>query len=425
MAESYKIIAEQDYCTVVAKYESSRKNGNAYQSEQDLERWLIEQLQRQGYEYPSIHNEKELLENLRIQLGKANDTEYSDKEWTSLLNILTSETLTMEDKADMIQKENTAVEIERDNGIKTNVHLIHKDNVFKNNLQVINQYVPAGGTHANRYDVTILVNGLPLVHIELKRRGVSIREAFNQINRYARESFWAGKGMFDYIQLFIISNGTETKYYSNTTRYAREQEADKQKGKKKKIQSNSFEFTSYWSDRENNLICDLEDFSKTFLVKRTLLEILTKYCVFNVDKELLVMRPYQIAATESITQRIKIALNHHWEGSRKAGGYIWHTTGSGKTLTSFKTAQLASDIEGVHKVVFIVDRQDLDYQTMKEYDRFCPNCANGNVNSKILLDQLNAGSDDSNIIITTIQKMSSLLRKKLIEQAFGFITFQP
>lgn len=416
MAESYKIIAEQDYCTVVAKYESSRKNGNAYQSEQDLERWLIEQLQRQGYEYPSIHNEKELLENLRIQLGKANDTEYSDKEWKSLQNKLTSETLTMEDKAGMIQKENTAVEIERDNGINTNVHLIHKDNVFKNNLQVINQYVPAGGTHANRYDVTILVNGLPLVHIELKRRGVSIREAFNQINRYARESFWAGKGMFDYIQLFIISNGTETKYYSNTTRYAREQEADKQKGKKKKIQSNSFEFTSYWSDRENNLICDLEDFAKTFLVKRTLLEILTKYCVFNVEKELLVMRPYQIAATESITQRIKIALNHHWEGSRKAGGYIWHTTGSGKTLTSFKTAQLASDIEGVHKVVFIVDRQDLDYQTMKEYDRFCPNCANGNMNSKILLDQLNAGSDDSNIIITTIQKMSSLLRKKKIEQ---------
>lgn len=237
MAESYKIIAEQDYCTVVAKYESSRKNGNAYQSEQDLERWLIEQLQRQGYEYPSIHNEKELLENLRIQLGKANDTEYSDKEWTSLLNILTSETLTMEDKAGMIQKENTAVEIERDNGIKTNVHLIHKDNVFKNNLQVINQYVPAGGTHANRYDVTILVNGLPLVLIELKRRGVSIREAFNQINRYARESFWAGKGMFDYIQLFVISNGTETKYYSNTTRYARELEADKLKGKKRKFRA--------------------------------------------------------------------------------------------------------------------------------------------------------------------------------------------
>lgn len=411
MAEQYKIIAEQDNSTVVARYEISKRKGDCYQSEAELERWLIDQLQLQGYEYPRIRNEQELLENLRVQLGKANDTVYSDAEWKKILKEIAGDTLTMEDKAAMIQRANTAVVIERDNGINANVHLVHKDNIFKNRLQVINQYVPEGGTHSNRYDVTILVNGLPLVHIELKKRGVSIREAFNQINRYARDSFWAGEGMFNYIQLFIISNGTYTKYYSNTTRYAREKEAENQKGKKTKTQSNSFEFTSYWSDAENNLICDLEDFTKTFLTQRTLLNILTKYCVFNVDNELLVMRPYQIAATERILLRIKTALNHRWQGTKKAGGYIWHTTGSGKTLTSFKTAQLASKIDGIYKVVFIVDRQDLDYQTMKEYDRFCPNCANGNTNSTILLGQLRK-EKESKIIITTIQKMASLLRKK-------------
>lgn len=409
MAEQYSIIAEQDNCTVVAHYESVRRNGSSYQSEAELENWLIRQLQGQGYEHPCIRNEGELMENLRLQLGKANDTEYSDAEWAELQKEIVGGALTMEDKAELIQKDNTAIEIMRDNGVKANVHLLHKDNVHRNRLQVINQYEAEGGSHANRYDVTILVNGFPLVHIELKRRGVSIKEAFNQINRYTRESFWAGKGMFDYIQLFVISNGTETKYYSNTTRYAREEEARKQKGKKK-IQSNSFEFTSYWSDAENNLICDLEDFAKTFLTQRTLLNILTKYCVFNVEKELLVMRPYQIAATERILLRIKTALNHRWQGSKKAGGYIWHTTGSGKTLTSFKTAQLASKLDSIYKVVFVVDRQDLDYQTMKEYDRFCPNCANGNTNSGILLKQLQKRSH-AKIIITTIQKISSLLRK--------------
>lgn len=414
MAEIYNIIAEQDNCTVVAKYEPTQRNGNAYQSEAELEQWLITQLQHQGYNHPTIHNEQELMQNLRQQLGEVNGIVFSDKEWKAMLKEIASDTLSLEDKAEMIQRDNTAISIERDNGTNINVHLLHKDNVFKNHLQVINQYVPEGGTHANRYDVTILVNGLPLVHIELKRRGVSIKEAFNQINRYARESFWAGAGMFDYIQLFIISNGTETKYYSNTTRYAREQEADKQKGKKKKAQSNSFEFTSYWSDAENHIICALEDFAKTFLTKRTLLNILTRYCVFNTDKELLVMRPYQIAATERILRRIDTALKNHWQGTRKAGGYIWHTTGSGKTLTSFKTAQLASKIEEIYKVVFIVDRQDLDYQTMKEYDKFCPNCANGNANSGILLKQLRS-TDPSKIIITTIQKMASLLKKKQIE----------
>ena len=223
MAEQFNIISEQDNCTVVTKYEPQQRSGNAYQSEAELEQWLITQLQHQGYEYPTIRNEEELLLNLRKELGEVNDIVLSDKEWSNLLQEISNDTLTLEDKADMIQRANTAIEIERDNGTKTNIHLLHKDNVFKNRLQVINQYVPDGGTHDNRYDVSILVNGLPLVHIELKRRGVSIKEAFNQINRYARESFWAGKGMFDYIQLFVISNGTETKYYSNTTRYAREQ----------------------------------------------------------------------------------------------------------------------------------------------------------------------------------------------------------
>ena len=415
MAEQYNIIAEQDRSTVVARYEPQPRNGSAYQSEAELEHWLVSQLERQGYEHPTIHNEAELLQNLRRQLGEVNNIVFNDREWSNLLGEIANDALTLEDKAAMIQSGNTAISLLRDDGTKPNVHLLHKDNVFKNRLQVINQYVPEGGTHANRYDVTILVNGLPLVHIELKRRGVSIKEAFNQINRYARETFWAGRGMFDYIQLFIISNGTETKYYSNTTRYAREQEADQQKSKRRKTQSNSFEFTSYWSDEENHIICDLEDFAQTFLTKRTLLNILTRYCILNTEKELLVMRPYQIAATEKILNRIDTALKNRWQGTRKAGGYIWHTTGSGKTLTSFKTAQLASQMDGVYKVVFIVDRQDLDYQTMKEYDRFCPNCANGNANSGILLDQLHP-KDSSKIIITTIQKMASLLRNKKIEQ---------
>lgn len=415
MTNQYNIIAEQDTCTVVTKYVAPDRDATSYQSEAELESWLINQLQAQGYEYPSIRTEDDLMANLRHQLGMVNDYVFTDNEWSHFVKNITSDTLTMEDKAGLIQAENTAIVLDCDNGEKKNIHLLHKDNIHKNRLQVINQYVPTGGTAKNRYDVTILVNGLPLVHIELKRRGVSIKEAFNQINRYTRESFWAGEGMFDYIQIFVISNGTETKYYSNSTRYARETEAEGQKGKrKKKIASNSFEFTSYWSDAENKLIVDLEDFAKTFLVKRTLLNILTKYCVFNVDKVLMVMRPYQIAATERIILRIETALNNKWQGSTKAGGYIWHTTGSGKTLTSFKTAQLAKNIEGVEKVVFIVDRQDLDYQTMKEYDKFSPGCANGNRNSGILLEQLK--DTKSQIIITTIQKMSSLLGKNKIER---------
>ncbi|MBO4599360.1 MAG: type I restriction endonuclease subunit R, partial [Bacteroidales bacterium] len=281
-----------------------------------------------------------------------------------------------------------------------------------NCLQVINQYVEDGGSHKTRYDVTILVNGLPLVHIELKRRGVDIKEAFNQINRYQRDSFWAGRAMFDFVQVFVISNGTETKYYSNTTRYAKEQESVGGP-RKRKTEGNTFEFTSYWSDQENTLLTDLRDFTATFFAKHTILNILTKYCVFNVDKQLLVMRPYQIAATEKILQRIQTALNNKWQGSIRAGGYIWHTTGSGKALTSFKTAQLASKMEGVSKVLFVVDRKDLDYQTMKEYDNFEKDCANSNSSAKILKGQLK--NPDSKIIITTIQKLSNLMKPKFYD----------
>lgn len=410
MTDQYNIILEQEHTTVVAKYSPQERDLSAYQSEAQLEKELIAQLVAQGYEYPSIKDEEALLANLRLQLERLNDIHLTDAEWKRLLEgQLVSETMGIEEKTTLIQQSHI-LNLTLDDGTTKNIRLLDKRNIHNNHLQVINQYVPAGGTHSNRYDVTILVNGLPLVHIELKKRGGSIREAFNQINRYQRESFWAGKALFEYVQVFVISNGTQTKYYSNTTRFAREQEADKEKKAKRKVESNSFEFTSYWSDAENQLIVDLEDFAETFLAKRTLLNILTRYCVFTVDRTLLVMRPYQIAATERILLRIQTALYNRWQGTTRAGGYIWHTTGSGKTLTSFKTAQLASRMEGVDKVLFVVDRQDLDYQTMKEYDNFEKDCANSNSNSNILLRQLN--DPEKHIIITTIQKLSGLVKRK-------------
>ena len=243
---------------------------------------------------------------------------------------------------------------------------------------MLNQYEEEGGAHATRYDVTILVNGLPLVHVELKRRGVNIREAFNQINRYQRDSFWAGSALYEFVQLFVISNGTITKYYSNTTRFNHVREFGKMQRKNKSKTSNSFEFTSYWADAQNNTILDLMDFTRTFFTKGTLLNILTKYCIFTTEKLLLVMRPYQIVATERILQRIEISHNRRTYGKIEGGGYIWHTTGSGKTLTSFKTAQLATGLDYIDKVLFVVDRKDLDYQTMREYDRFEKGAANSN-----------------------------------------------
>ena len=408
MIENFNIVIQQSNLTVMTRYEEHPKDAaQRYQSEAALEEGFIRQLVAQGYERLHIDTEDGLIKNLRTQLEKLNGIHLSDAEWKRLfMQEIANENLNIEDKTERIQRD-PIVNILLDNGETKNIRLIDKKDIYNNHVQVLNQYTPTGGTAKNRYDVTILVNGLPLVHVELKRRGVDIKEAFNQINRYGRESFWADNGLFDYVQLFVISNGTFTKYYSNTTRYAHVQEVHKQKGRVK-TQSNSFEFTSYWADAENHVINDLEDFTKTFLAKETLLNILTKYCVFTVDKNLMVMRPYQIAATERILLKIQYAHNRRLQGTRRAGGYIWHTTGSGKTLTSFKTAQLASKLPEVDKVLFVVDRKDLDYQTMKEYDNFEKDAANSNANAAILLRQLNDPA--SRIIITTIQKLSNLLK---------------
>ena len=408
----YKIIVEQEHTTVMAHYEVEAKPDGGYQSEAKLEAEFIKQLQSQGYEYIKVKDEEGLLTNLRRQLELLNDISLSDSEWARLLPMISNEQMDILDKTEMIQGNGHVLNLQMDNGHKKNIWLIDKTNIHNNRLQVINQYEEKSGAHKTRYDVSILVNGLPLVHIELKRRGVDIKEAFNQINRYQRDSFWAGRAMFDFVQVFVISNGTETKYYSNTTRYAKEQESVSG-ARKRKNDGNTFEFTSYWSDQENTLLTDLRDFTTTFFAKHTILNILTKYCVFNVDKQLLVMRPYQIAATEKILQRIQTALYNKWQGSIRAGGYIWHTTGSGKTLTSFKTAQLASRMEGIHKVLFVVDRKDLDYQTMKEYDNFEKDCANSNSSANVLLRQLK--DPDSRIIITTIQKLSNLMKPKFYD----------
>ena len=397
--------------TVMAHYDVQPREAESFQSEAALEAKLIKQLVAQGYDNPHIVDEPSLIANLRLQLERLNNYQFSDAEWKRLLDTeIANDAMDIEAKTALIQKGDTVVSLKRDNGEPKNIKLIDKRNLGNNRMQVTHQYVPSGGTAKNRYDVTILVNGLPMVHIELKRRGGTLREAFNQIDRYQRESFWAGRALFEYVQIFVISNGTQTKYYSNTTRTAREKEADKAKSAGRKIESNSFEFTSYWSDAENNVISDLEDFAQTFLRKQTLLNVLTKYCVFTVDRLLMAMRPYQIAATERILLRIDTALKNRWQGTTKAGGYIWHTTGSGKTLTSFKTAQLAARMEGVKKVLFVVDRQDLDYQTMKEYDNFEKDCANSNSNSEILKRQLKDKS--ATIIITTIQKLTIVLKKK-------------
>ena len=357
--DDYKIIVEQEHQTVMAHFEVEPKPAEGYQSEAKLERSMIQQLQSQGYEYAWIKNEADLLANLRKQIGLLNELTLSDTEWKRLLPMISNEQMTIQDKTQMIQGDGYIVTLLLDDGKKRNIRLIDKHNIYNNRLQVTNQYEVSDGAYKNRYDVTILVNGLPMVQIELKRRGVSIKEAFNQINRYQRDSFWAGRAMFDFVQVFVISNGTETKYYSNTTRYAKEQE-NASGPRKHKTDGNSFEFTSYWTDQENTLLTDLRDFTTTFFAKHTLLNILTRYCVFNVDKQLLVMRPYQIAATEKILQRIQTAIYNRWQGTIRAGGYIWHTTGSGKTLTSFKTAQLASRMENIKKVLFVVDRKDLD-----------------------------------------------------------------
>ena len=407
----FNIVAETNLNTVVTEYESVKTRSDSYESEAALEREFIRLLGEQGYQYLPIHTEADLIANLRERLEELNKYKFSDTEWERFFNTcIANPNDHIEEKTAKIQEDYVQV-LKRDDSMTKNITLIDHKNIHNNRLQVINQYVigkAEGATYDNRYDVTILVNGLPLVHVELKRRGVAIREAFNQIERYQRDSFWAGSGLFEYVQIFVISNGTNTKYYSNSTRSNAIKESTSRKARKNKT-SNSFEFTSFWADANNNVIPDLVDFTKTFFAKHTLLNLLTKYCIFTSEKMLMVMRPYQITATERILNRIEIAHNYKKYGDIAAGGYIWHTTGSGKTLTSFKTARLATQLPFINKVLFVVDRKDLDYQTMKEYDRFEKGAANSNTSTKVLEKQLS--DSKSHIIITTIQKLSTFIKK--------------
>lgn len=407
----YDIILRSDESTVVTDYKSKGKRSDSYQSEHELEQEFINILQSQCYEYLPIHNENDLIKNLRIKLEELNKYKFSDDEWERFFNDnIVGKDEEIVDKTRKIQEDYVQL-LKCNDGQTKNIKLIDKSCIHNNKLQVINQYVENEGKYKNRYDVTILINGFPLVHVELKKRGVMLQEAFNQIKRYQRDSFWASKGLFKYIHIFVISNGTETKYYSNTTRNNHIKESNFNSNVNKSSTSNSFEFTSYWTDANNNVIHDLVDFTKTFFAKHTLLNIITKYCVFTVNKMLLVMRPYQISATERIINRIEISNNYKTYGSIKAGGYIWHTTGSGKTLTSFKTSQLAQQLNYIDKVLFVVDRKDLDYQTMCEYDKFQKGAANSNTSTRKLKEQLDSSDNDKKLIITTIQKLDCFIKK--------------
>ncbi|KWR72582.1 DEAD/DEAH box helicase [Arthrobacter sp. W1] len=420
-ARKFDPIAVSAENTVVAEYSVDTTAEAAYQTEAALEREMIALLQSQAYEYLPITTEEQLVSNLRTQLETLNQVSFSDAEWEAFFTTkIAGQNDGIVEKTVRIQEDHIQV-LRRDDGSTKNISLLDKKNIHNNRLQVINQYEigqgEGGANYSNRYDVTVLVNGLPMVHVELKRRGVDIREAFNQIERYQRDSFWAGSGLFEYVQLFVISNGTLTKYYSNSTRRARIDEQSKTRKRGGKQSSNSFEFTSWWADATNKPIQDLTAFVKTFFAKHSLLNILTKYCVLTADRVLLVMRPYQIVATERILQKIEIATNYKKLGTVDAGGYVWHTTGSGKTLTSFKTAQLASKLPDVAKVLFVVDRKDLDYQTMREYDRFEKGAANSNASTAILKKQLE--DPNARIIITTIQKLSTFIRANKGHEVFS------
>ena len=416
----FNIVAATSENTVVTEYEPVKARSNSYQSESELEKEFIRMLTEQGYEYLQIHTEKDLITNLRTQLEKLNSYHFSETEWDRFFkDSIANQNEGIVEKTRKIQEDNVQV-LKRDDGSTKNITLIDKKNIHNNFLQVINQYVNGtaeGAKHDNRYDATILVNGLPLVHIELKRRGVAIREAFNQINRYQRDSFWAGSGLFEYTQIFVISNGTNTKYYSNSTRFNAIKDVNAVATAKKGKTSNSFEFTSFWADANNRVISDLIDFTRTFLAKHTILNIITKYCIFTSEHMLMVMRPYQITATERILNRIEIANTYKKYGDVAGGGYIWHTTGSGKTLTSFKTARQASLLPYIDKVLFVVDRKDLDYQTMKEYDRFEKGAANSNTSTAILKKQLE--DTNAHIIITTIQKLATFIKKNKDHEVYN------
>ncbi|HHF6537558.1 TPA: type I restriction endonuclease subunit R [Haemophilus influenzae] len=391
----YKTIAESNNFIVLDQYNKFVEEPNAgYQTEGSLEREFIRDLQAQGYEYLQwLNNHDELIKNLRAQLQRLNNVVFSDAEWQRFLEeYLDKPSDSLIEKTRKIH-DDYIYDLVFDNGRIQNIYLLDKKNLANNTVQVINQFKQTG-SYDNRYDVTILVNGLPLVHIELKKRGVAIREAFNQIHRYSKESFNKENSLFKYIQIFVISNGTDTRYFANTT----------------KRNKNSYDFTMNWATAKNTLIKDLKDFTATFLQKNTLLNVLVNYCVFDVSDTLLIMRPYQIAATERILWKIQSSyLAKNWS-NRESGGYIWHTTGSGKTLTSFKASRLATELDFIDKVFFVVDRKDLDYQTMKEYQRFSPDSVNGSESTAGL--KRNIEKDDNKIIVTTIQKLNNLMKSE-------------
>ncbi len=394
MIPTTKPIAESNNFIILDKYTKIEQEGSGYQTEADLEKELIVDLQNQGYAYvESLNTPQKLLANVREQLQKLNDVTFSDGEWQRFLEeYLDKPSENIIDKTRKIHDDHI-YDFVFDDGHIQNIYLLDKKNIARNSMQVIKQFEQSG-SHANRYDVTILVNGLPLVQIELKKRGVAIREAFNQVHRYSKESFNAEHSLFKYLQLFVISNGTDTRYFANTT----------------KRNKNSFDFTMNWAKSDNMLIRDLKDFTATFFQKRTLLNVLIHYSVFDVSNTLLVMRPYQIAATERILWKIKSSYETKNWSKTESGGYIWHTTGSGKTLTSFKAARLATELEFIEKVFFVVDRKDLDYQTMKEYQRFSPDSVNGSESTAGL--KRNIAKQDNKIIVTTIQKFNNLMKSE-------------
>ena len=390
---SVSTIAEMTGGIILAHYDkNNRVDASSYQSEAELERNLIANLVSQGYERKNFKTSDELYANLKVQIERLNNVSFTKSEWERFLTeYLDSPKDGMIEKTRKIQ-EDYIYDFTFDDGHLQNIKIIDKNNIHNNFLQVVNQ-VTAGEKNQNRYDVTILVNGLPLVHIELKKRGVNLHEAFNQIHRYSKESFNLEHSLYKFVQIFVISNGTYTRYFANTT------------AKNK----NNYEFTCEWADAKNKVIRDLEDFTKTFFEKRVILEVLTKYCVFDASNTLLIMRPYQIAATERILWKIKSSYEGKKAGTAEAGGFIWHTTGSGKTLTSFKTARLATNLDFIDKVFFVVDRKDLDYQTMKEYKRFQEDSVNGSKDTKELKKSIE--KDDNRIVVTTIQKLNEFVKK--------------
>lgn len=394
MLEQIATIAETNRFIVLDKYVRAWEAADSYQSEADLERELIQDLRNQGYEFRAdLRSTDAMLANVRVQLQALNDVQFTDKEWARFVETYLDKP--SDSATDKVRKlhDDYILDFVFDDGRIQNIYLVDKANVCRNKAQVIKQFEQAG-THANRYDVTILVNGLPLVQVELKKRGVAIREAFNQIHRYSKESFNSDSSLFKYLQIFVISNGTDTRYFANTT----------------KRDKNSFDFTMNWAQADNNLIRDLKDFTATFFEKRTLLKVLLDYSVFDVSDTLLVMRPYQIAATERILRKIRSSFEGKTLSKPESGGYIWHTTGSGKTLTSFKAARLATQLDFIDKVFFVVDRKDLDYQTMKEYQRFSPDSVNGSDSTAGL--KQNLSKDDNKIIVTTIQKLNNLMKSE-------------